>query len=66
MHKAIFMHAHFKSARFFSLLLISFMLAACGRAGPMQRPEPGTTLMKEADKPAEPAVDKPFVLDKLL
>jgi predicted small lipoprotein YifL len=52
--------------RFISLLLISLFLAACGRAGPMLRPEPGVTIMKEADKPAEPAAGKPFVLDKLL
>ncbi len=60
------MHAHFKSARFVSLLLLTLMLAACGRAGPMQRPEADTTIMKEADKPAENVTDKPFVLDKLL
>jgi predicted small lipoprotein YifL len=52
--------------RFICLLLITLTLAACGRAGPMLRPEPGVTVMKEADKPAEPATDKPFVLDKLL
>ncbi len=52
--------------RFVSLVLIAVTLVGCGRAGPMLRPEPGVTIMKEADKPAEPAVDKPFVLDKLL
>ena len=52
--------------RIASLVLIALTLAACGRAGPMLRPEPGVTIMKEADKPATNAVDKPFVLDKLL
>jgi predicted small lipoprotein YifL len=54
------------SARFAALFALTFLLTACGRAGPMLRPEPGVTIMKEADKPAENAADKPFVLDKLL
>jgi predicted small lipoprotein YifL len=52
--------------RFTFLIIAALVLTACGRAGPMLRPEPGVTIMKEADKPAEPAVDKPFVLDRLL
>jgi predicted small lipoprotein YifL len=54
------------SARFTFLIFTALVLSACGRAGPMLRPEPGVTIMKEADKPADPAVNKPFVLDKLL
>ena len=54
------------TTRIASILFIALSLAACGRAGAMLRPEPGVTVMKEADKPAEPAVDEPFVLDKLL
>ena len=52
--------------RFICLGLITLMLVACGRVGPMERPEPGVIIMKETDKPAQNEVDKPFVLDKLL
>jgi predicted small lipoprotein YifL len=52
--------------RFTFLMITVLVLAACGRAGPMLRPEQGVAVMKEADKPAEPAVDRPFILDKLL
>lgn len=52
--------------RFACLLLIALTLAACGRQGPMLRPEPGVTVMKETDQPAAQAADKPFILDKLL
>ena len=52
--------------RIASLVFIALTLAACGRAGPMLRPEPGVTIMKEEGKPATNAVDEPFVLDKLL
>jgi predicted small lipoprotein YifL len=52
--------------RFTFLMITVLVLTACGRAGPMLRPEQGVTVMKEADKPAAQAPDKPFVLDKLL
>ena len=54
------------SVRFALFMIAALMLTACGRAGPMLRPEPGVTVMKEADKTAEKAADKPFVLDPLL
>jgi predicted small lipoprotein YifL len=54
------------SVRIAAALALTLLLAACGRQGAMLRPEPGVTIMKEGDKAAEPAVDKPFVLDKLL
>ena len=54
------------SARIATLLALTFLLAACGRAGPMLRPEAGVTVMQEANKPAEKAAEKPFVLDPLL
>jgi predicted small lipoprotein YifL len=54
------------TTRILLLSFTAFLLAACGRQGDMLRPEPGVTIMKEADKPAENAVDNPFVLDKLL
>lgn len=54
------------SARFIFLIVAALLLTACGRAGPMLRPEPGVTVMIEADKAAEKAEDKPFVLDPLL
>jgi predicted small lipoprotein YifL len=54
------------SVRFTFLIIAAVMIAACGRQGAMLRPEPGVTVMKEADKPAEPAVDKPFILDGLI
>jgi predicted small lipoprotein YifL len=54
-------------ARFASIVLVGLMLTACGRAGPMERPQAGVTIMKPGDKPAADAVeDKPFVLDDLL
>ena len=43
--------------RFVCLLVTGLLLVACGRAGPMLRPEPGITIMKESDKPAEKAAD---------
>jgi predicted small lipoprotein YifL len=52
--------------RFTFLMITVFVLTACGRAGPMLRPAPGVTVMKEADKPAEPAAGKPFILDGLI
>lgn len=52
--------------KFAALLALTFLLAACGRQGPMLRPEPGVTIMKEADQPAPEAAEKPFILDKLL
>jgi predicted small lipoprotein YifL len=54
------------SARLAAFLALTLLLSACGRQGAMLRPEPGVTVMKEADKPAEPAVDKPFILDGLI
>ena len=54
------------SVRIAAFLALTFLLAACGRAGPMLRPEAGVTVMKEVDKPAEKAADEPFILDKLL
>ena len=55
------------TTRILLLSLTAFLLAACGRQGAMLRPEPGVTVMKEADKAAaEPVEDQPFVLDPLL
>ena len=54
------------SARITAFLALTFLISACGRAGPMLRPEPGVTIMKEADKPAEKATDKPSFLDILI
>jgi predicted small lipoprotein YifL len=54
------------SVRFTFLIVAGLLLAACGRQGAMLRPEPGVTIMKEADKPAEPAAGKPFILDELI
>jgi predicted small lipoprotein YifL len=51
------------SVRFTVLVTAALVLAACGRQGAMLRPEPGVTIMKEADKPAEPAAGKRFILD---
>jgi predicted small lipoprotein YifL len=54
-------------ARATLLVLSALLLAACGRAGEPLRPEPGVTVMQEGDKAAaEPAEDKPFILDPLL
>jgi predicted small lipoprotein YifL len=54
------------SVRFIFLVITGLLISACGRAGPMLRPEPGVIIMKEADKPAEPAAGKRFILDPLI
>lgn len=56
------------TARWLALIGIAFLLAACGRSGPLELPpeELARRRFEQKPKQAEEQPTKPFVLDRLL